>query len=123
MSASGPTINLTQPAPGQGTVEERRGRAEVFALYADTLARLVMVGVIAGIFIWLNKAVMGLVSQAFDQDLAFLRAGGNFKPADRVITTQVFVSLIGATVVQVGVATVTIVAYLFPKKAGASNSS
>jgi len=41
-----------------------------------------------------------------------------FKPADRVITANVFMSLIGATVVQVGVATVAIVSYLFPKKTG-----
>lgn len=75
-----------------------------------------MVLVIAAIFIGLNWAVIHFVEIAFDQDVALLKAGTVKTPADRVITTNVFVSLIGATVVQVGVAIIAIVNYLFPKK-------
>jgi len=45
-----------------------------------------------------------------------------FKPSDRAITASVFMSLIGATVVQVGVATIAIVSYLFPKRANSGAS-
>jgi len=62
---------------------------------------------------------MSLVRQACDRDLEMMQKFPQlFKPADRVITANVFMSLIGATVVQVGVATVAIVSYLFPKKTG-----
>lgn len=44
-------------------------------------------------------------------------AAGKLKGEDRVITANVFMSLIGATVVQVGIAVVAIINYLFPKKA------
>ena len=78
-----------------------------------------MVVVIAAIFIWLNWEVMRLVSRAFDQDMQMMQKfPQTFKPSDRVVTPNVFMSLIGATVVQVGIATVAIVSYLFPKKPG-----
>jgi hypothetical protein len=78
-----------------------------------------MVAVIAGIFIGLNWAVMSMVGEAFAKDVEHLVAKPPLiQPGERIITTQVFISLIGATVVQVGIAIATIVAYLFPKAPG-----
>lgn len=75
-----------------------------------------MVWVIAGIFIGLNGAVMLFVYEAFLNDVAQMAANPPLKPENRLITTEVVMSLIGATVVQVGVAVIAIVSYLFPKQ-------
>lgn len=109
------TVILSDEAQKVGDIDPYT-KAKILGLNADTLSRGLMVLVIAGIFIGLNWAVINLIEKAFTEDLAFLRAGGSFKPADRLITTNVFISLIGATVVQVGVAAITIVSYLFPKQ-------
>jgi hypothetical protein len=39
-------------------------------------------------------------------------------PGDRIITSQVFMALLGATTVQVGAIAITIAGYLFPRRAG-----
>jgi hypothetical protein len=79
-----------------------------------------MVGVIAGIFIGLNYSVMSFVHEAFLQDLQQMAANPPLKPADRLVTTNVLMSLVGATVVQVGVAVIAIVSYLFPRPGASS---
>jgi len=113
------TVALSAEAANLGSVDQRRRRAEILSINADTLSRAFMVVVIAAIFIWLNWEVMRLVSRAFDQDMQMMQKfPQTFKPSDRVVTPNVFMSLIGATVVQVGIATVAIVSYLFPKKPG-----
>jgi hypothetical protein len=71
-----------------------------------------MVIVIAGLFAWLNHEVMSLIKDMFKADQASLSL--NPRP-ERVITAEVLMSLIAATAVQVGVTTVSIVSYLFPK--------
>jgi hypothetical protein len=118
VSSPGPKIiNLNDEVSKGGELTQAKGWAEVRSINADTLFRGLMVLVIAGIFIGLNYGVFNLVSSAFDKDIALMTAAGsNYKPSDRVITTNVFVSLVGATVVQVGVAAITIVSYLFPKR-------
>ena len=92
--------------------------AAAISINANTISRLLMVLVIAGIFIGLNWAVMSFVSEAFLNDVEQMKANPPLiKPSDRLITTEVVMSLIGATVVQVGVAVIAIVSYLFPKQA------
>lgn len=110
------SISLNQAEGRVGVVSEME-KALVRGVNADTIARVVMVLVIAAIFVGLNWAVIAFLRTAFDHDIALLTAGIVKVPADRVITTNVFMSLIGATVVQVGVAIIAIVNYLFPKKA------
>lgn len=91
--------------------------ATAISINANTISRLLMVLVIAGIFIGLNWAVMSFVREAFLNDVAQMAANPPLiKPEDRLITTEVVISLIGATVVQVGVAVIAIVSYLFPKQ-------
>lgn len=94
------------------TLGEAEGRAKVFGLYADTWSRIIMVLVIAAIFIGLNYKVMSFIEDVFKQDIASMKLAS---PPSRIVTTEVLMSLIGATVVQVGVATIAIVSYLFPK--------
>ena len=102
---------------------DQETRARILSINADTILRIVMGLVIAGIFIGLNFGVMKLVWHAFDADLSMMeRFPQTFKPSDRAITASVFMSLIGATVVQVGVATIAIVSYLFPKRANSGAS-
>ena len=84
-----------------------------FGLYADAIARSVMAIAIAAIFIWLNYAVMSFVRDVYQADLVAVKA---VPTASRIVTTGVLQSLIGATVVQVGIAIVAIMSYLFPKR-------
>jgi hypothetical protein len=109
------TVSLSDEVAAVGKLDPKE-EAEILSINANTWARLVMVLVIAGIFIGLNWAVMSLVRHAYAQDLEMMKMpGAIFRPEHRVVTTEVF---IGATVVQVGIAIVAIVSYLFPKKAG-----
>ena len=111
---SAPTVNLDVKEKEVGNAAESKAR--VFGLYGDTWARLLMVGVIAVIFVGLNYGVMHLVRDVFDSDIRFLaEKPPTIKATERVVTTQLLMSLIGATVVQVGVALIAIVSYLFPK--------
>ena len=82
---------------------------------ADTRARLLMALVISALFIVLNAAVIFLIWNAFNADISLLR-DKLIQDSQRLITENVFMSLIGATVVQVGVTLVAITGYLFPKK-------
>ena len=95
---------------------QERARAEIESIKANTSSRTLMVWVIAVIFIGLNGVVMFFVYEAFLNDVAQMAATPPLKPEDRLITTEVVISLIGATVVQVGVAVIAIVSYLFPKQ-------
>jgi len=98
-----------------GGVSSGRDRALVWSIYADIVARLIMVTVIAVIFYWLNSEVMQFVRYAFAEDVKLLTAK-IITSENRVVTNNVIVSLVGATVVQVGAAIVVIVSYLFPKR-------
>ena len=98
-----------------GGVSPGRDRAMIWSIYADIIARLIMVLVIAWIFYWLNNQVMTFVRDAFSEDVRLI-ALKLITPEHRVITNNVVMSLVGATVVQVGAAVVVIVSYLFPKK-------
>jgi hypothetical protein len=92
--------------------------AKRWGMHIDNGSRAVMVLVMCGLFIFLNWYVMAFVQDVFTADIQLLNkppAGG---PPPRVVTTEVLMSLIGSTAVQVGVAIITIVAYLFPKNRG-----
>jgi hypothetical protein len=114
-------VSISHEAQQMGDIDPYT-KAKIFGLNADTISRAGMVIVIGMIFVGLNWAVIDLVTWAFREDLQLLRAE-TLKPADRVITTNVFMSLIGATVVQVGVATISIVSYLFPKSSSNSGGA
>lgn len=98
-----------------GGISSGRDRALVWSIYADIVARLIMVTVIAVIFYWLNSEVMQFVRYAFAEDVKLLTEK-IITSENRVVTNNVIVSLVGATVVQVGAAIVVIVSYLFPKR-------
>jgi hypothetical protein len=101
---------------GGVTTKELKERVEIDSIKANTSSRKLMVWVIACIFIGLNGAVMFFIHEAFLNDVAQMSATSPLKPEDRLITTEVVMSLIGATVVQVGIAVIAIVSYLFPKQ-------
>lgn len=95
------------------TLEEEEVRTKLLGQRADIVLRVLMVLVVAGIFIWLNYEVMKFIKAVFAADLAMLKTSPAYVP---IVKTEVLMSLIGATVIQVGVATITIMAYLFPKE-------
>ena len=71
-----------------------------------------MVVVSCTIFISLNLAVMWLIYHQleFENDLI---SNGKLSATERTITNQIFITLIGATVVETGYAIHTIMRYLF----------
>lgn len=80
----------------------------------DTHLRAWMVAVLAFIFIGLNVGMGLMLYSAFLTDVTHLTAH-LIKPDERLITEKTFMTLIGATVVQVGFGIAAVVAYLFPK--------
>jgi hypothetical protein len=109
------TVSLNAKENEVGGIDEAQGRAKIFNLYADTVSRLGMVVVISILFIFLNYSVMSFIGDAFKSDIDLIKSKSGFNPSDRLVNAQVIMSLIGATVIQVGVTVVAIVSYLFPK--------
>jgi sterol desaturase/sphingolipid hydroxylase (fatty acid hydroxylase superfamily) len=95
-----------------GRIEEATAKG----LLADILYRGLMVFVVAVMFIGLNASVMWFIKEAFLHDLAAMATKPPMLPADRLVTTNVLMSLIGATVIQTGIGFIAIVSYLFPKR-------
>ena len=111
------TVDLGDEERDLGTVTEDELRAKIFGMKADVWLRLILGAVIAVLFIWLNREVMNFVRDAFDADIRLLSAKPPLlQAADRLVTGNVIMVLIGATATQVGVAIVSIVSYLFPKR-------
>jgi len=81
----------------------------------DIGLRAFMVAVVSGIFIWLNWQVIEFVLGALALDEKML-AAKTITPADRLVTSEVMMALIGATVIQTGVGFIAITSYLFPKR-------
>ena len=107
-----------QPASIKLDDEERKigGKledAQVAAIRADIWFRGGMVLVISIIFVGLNWQIISFIRDAFDYDVASKLAAG-----DRLVTTEVLMTLIAATVVQTGVGVIAILSYLFPKRNG-----
>jgi hypothetical protein len=108
----------TEAALDRQQVGDMTERARVLGMHIDNGARAVMVLVMCALFIGLNFYVMSFVEDVFKADTQFLTKLPAGATPSRVVTTEVLMSLIGSTAVQVGVAIVTIVAYLFPKNRG-----
>jgi hypothetical protein len=106
-------LKLEQEAKQLGAIDEET-KARIRSMDADTRVRLWMAFLIGILFIALNATVMLMVWHAFNADVALLR-DHLIRDDRRLITEKVFMSLIGATVVQVGVTLVAITGYLFPK--------
>jgi multisubunit Na+/H+ antiporter MnhB subunit len=108
-------VRLTEQEKHFGEIQEEKARAEIRSIDADTSTRLWVAGVITLLFVGLNAAVITLVWHAFAADIELLKSK-MIQNNQRLITENVFMSLVGATVVQVGVTLVAITGYLFPKK-------
>jgi hypothetical protein len=62
-----------------------------------------------------NFFALAATAVVFGYDIALLRAG-SVQASQRLVTTELLMTIIGATTVQVGVIMVTISNYLFPKR-------
>ena len=107
---------LNQETAQLGEINEE-AKARIRSMDTNTRVRLWMALVISSLFILLNAAVIYLIWNAFNADISLLREQ-LIQNNQRLITENVFMSLIGATVVQVGVTLVAIISYLFPKNTG-----
>lgn len=64
--------------------------------------RWVMIAVICVIFVLLNGVVCYLINKTLDLEFELVKAGRAIDDRQRIITNGVFMSLIGATVIQTG---------------------
>lgn len=102
-------VKALTPADWAGT--------RIRAANAETTLRVWMCAVLAMVFVGLNIGVGTLVYLAYLSDLDLLKL--NVISADeRLISEKTFISLIAATVVQVGAGITVIVKYLFPARPG-----
>lgn len=103
--------------PKTGTVVEVTGdemRAEELAgMRTDRWLRLGMGGVMTLLFVALNGAVIWLLHGAIQSDMAMLDQK-LIEPGERLITENVYMTLIGGTVVQVAAIVLAIARYVFP---------
>jgi hypothetical protein len=109
------TVDLRTGSPDV----EKVGRieaAKALSITSDIWLRGFMVAVVSSIFIWLNWQIIDLVRDAMQNDLARMAAKPPLPATERLITSNVIMSLIGATVVQTGVGFIAITSYLFPKR-------
>lgn len=100
-------------APDVPSPSERREDEIIAGLRTDRLLRIIMATVMTGLFVALNWAVLHAIQEAVAFDGQQL-ASKAITPDQRVITEKVYISLVGATAVQVAAAVLTIVRYLFP---------
>ena len=75
--------------------------------------RWVMIAVICVLFFMLNGVVCYLINKTIDLEFALLNAAKPIAENQRIITNGVFVTLIGATVVQTGLVISAISNFLF----------
>jgi hypothetical protein len=93
-------------------------KAKAWGIHIDNFSRGALVVVMCILFIWLNRSVVNFVQVVFAEDVKHLSKLAAGATPSRVVTTEVLMTLIGSTAVQVGAAILTIVAYLFPKNRG-----
>lgn len=87
----------------------------------DAGLRATMVRDLTRLFVRLNASLFAGIAGVVLLD-AWLIYIGVAKPVDRIVSSQVVMTLIGATAVQLGLGVAAMVAYLFPKRAGSGNS-
>jgi multisubunit Na+/H+ antiporter MnhB subunit len=114
-SGTRPQVDLGAEAAQLGNIDEEVAKARIRSMDADVRVRVWMALIITLLFTVLNAAVIYLVWKAFNADISLLK-DKLILSDQRLITENVFMSLIGATVVQVGVTLVAITGYLFPRK-------
>ena len=111
---SSESISLGHEAAKLGSIKERLEETKIRALIYQ---RWVLLGAIVAIFIVLNYMVISMVGEAFEVDRQLLTDKTATVP--QFVTKEVLMSLIGATVIQVGAAVYAIVKFLFPGDEGA----
>ena len=82
-------------------------------LKADRRLRIGMASVLIVLFVLLNGVVVWMVARAVANDASLISAG-TIQPDQRLITENVYMSLVGATVVQLSSILFAIARYLFP---------
>ena len=107
LSATGVVLNLSQEADREGV-----SVADQIALQDAGLRKSVAYWII-GVFIVANLVTLAVLSILAHLDQGNIESH-LIEPGDRIITSQVFMTLLGATTVQVGAIMVIIARYLFP---------
>lgn len=110
------TPEVFNVAAEEGRIGNAVESATARSITADIWLRVAMVVVVCGIFIWLNWRVIDFVQQALQLDLERMQANPPLPPEHRLVTSNVVMALIGATVVQTGIGFIAITSYLFPKR-------
>jgi hypothetical protein len=96
-----------------------RFRSQIRSRISDAGLRKVVAIAIVVAFLVVNALVLLGVWIAFKEDIELLtRNGTNFGPKDRLVTTELLMTLVGATTVQLGALIVLMGKYIFPAPKG-----
>lgn len=113
-----PDIKLAEVQADLGSsIEEEKGREEIAGMRADRNLRLIMGIALMVLFVLMNGVVVYLVSEAAEMDAQMITSG-KIKSSERLISENVYMSLVGATVVQLSSILFAIARYLFPAGKG-----
>jgi phage shock protein PspC (stress-responsive transcriptional regulator) len=100
-------INLDEEATAVGLSVEQQIALGEHRLRKD-IAKWILC-----VFIAANVVVLAGLAASFGFDVTLLR-GGTIAPADRIVTSEVLMTVIGGTTVQLGAVMYLIANYLFP---------
>lgn len=107
-------IDLKAAEGQSGSLEEEKARALIQGIRSDTMLRVYLVVAMVVLFIILNLFVIRLIENALEIDVSMIQ-DKQIQPADRLVTDNVLMTLIGATVVQLGAVILAIAHYFFPR--------
>ena len=117
--SDGQALKLSQYEPRTG-IKEERIKEEIAGLKAERHMRYVMVIAVTVLFMALNGVVVWMITDAAGTDRQLI-AAGTLNSEGRLITEKVYMSLVGATVVQVSSILIVIARYLFPSSKDVSD--
>jgi hypothetical protein len=114
---SGPAAVKVEDYAPEG-IEELKGREQIAGMRADRTLRIGMAVALTVLFVVMNGVVVCLIVHGIEMDSRMITEK-MLLPADRLVTEKVYISLVGATVVQLSSILFAIARYLFPAAASA----
>jgi len=114
-------LKLTELEDDNKDLVPPRERELIKGLRSDRMLRVWMAGILTVLFVVLNGFVVWMVWDAVQADRALIAAAKITTLDQRVITQQVYLALIGGTVIEVAAIVLVIARYLFPTRTESEN--
>jgi len=113
-------VNLVTQADQSGSLEEEETKAKILGIKSDIFLRIIFVTTMVVLFIMLNIFIIELIKDSVARDAEMIKCD-LIKPTKRLVTENVYISLIAGTVAQLGTVMVAMAHYFFPKDGNSKN--